>query len=390
MAHALRRFLQEWFMPFGLLLFCCGMFVATGRTAYKTMVYLGLLAPAIAMVVLAPKATLTALLGNPLRLAIAVFAFWAASSGSWAAQQGESDSFLKYAVFIVLFALALSRPVGISDERLLGVLRLSIALAGAYAVYSVLSWYVWQSHDWAERFNGLPPLYNPLVTGYFIGFFVALAMSDFVAFRLRRWAFVLYLPAVAALLVVVLLTQSRTPLLAWLVTALLLALVQRKLRGWAVAGLAVIGAVLLFTFNEALWERGLSWRPWIWNHVFERFLDKPWLGHGLGDELLIVIPANGWLFYDPHNMHLSVLYFTGLAGGLLWLAVLGIALRALWQQRHTPQGLLFLGLLAYGMVACSFDGGYLIARPRENWFTLWLPLVLAARLLDPPPQDGAA
>ena len=134
MGTALRRFLQDWFMPFGLLLFCCGMFVATGRTAYKTMVYLGLLAPAIAMVVLAPKAALQALLGNPLRLAIAVFAFWAASSGSWAVQQGESDSFLKYAVFIVLFSLALSRPVGIGDERLLGVLRLSIALAGIYAV----------------------------------------------------------------------------------------------------------------------------------------------------------------------------------------------------------------------------------------------------------------
>lgn len=381
--HFIRQFIQQWFLPFGVLLFCCGMFVATGRTAYKTMVYLGMLAPALAMIALSPKASVQALFGNPIRLLLAVFVFWAASSASWAVNQTESDNFIKYAVFIVLFSLALSRPVGMTDERLVKVLRLSVILAGIYSVYAVVYWYGIQAHDWHERFNGLAPFYNPLVTGYFMGFFLALMMGEFIAYRQQRLAFMVYLPVAAALIVMVLLTQSRTPLLGWFMTAMVLALVKRNQRGWVVAALTVVGAVLLLTFNEALWARGLSWRPWIWSHVFERVFDAPWLGHGVGDDLLIVIPKNGWEFYDPHNMHLSVLYFTGIIGAALWGLLLVIACRVLWLKRHTPEGLLFLGVLVYGVVASSFDGGYLIARPRENWFTLWLPLALAARLLDP-------
>ncbi len=384
----LRQLIQRWFLPLGVLLFCCGMFVATGRTAYKTMVYLGMLAPALAMIALSPKASAQALFGNPIRLLLAVFVFWAASSASWSVNQSESDNFIKYAVFIVLFSLALSRPVGIADQRLLWVLRLSVILAGVYSVYAVASWYGLQGHDWRERFNGLEPFYNPLVTGYFMGFFLALMMGEFIAYRQQRWVFIAYLPIAAALIVMVLLTQSRTPLLGWFMTAVVLALVKRNQRGWVVAALTLGGAALLLLFNEALWERGLSWRPWIWSHVFERVSEAPWLGHGVGDELLIVIPQNGWEFYDPHNMHLSVLYFTGVIGAALWALLLAMAFRVLWLKRHTPEGLLFFGLLVYGVVASSFDGGYLIARPRENWFTLWLPLALAARLLDPVTQPA--
>lgn len=381
--HVIRQFIQQGLLPLGVVLFCCGMFVATGRTAYKTMVYLAVLAPALAMIVLSPKASLQALFGNPIRLLLAVFVFWAASSASWAVNQTESDNFLKYAVFIVLFSLALSRPVGVTDQRLLWAFRASAVLAGVYSVYAVLHWYGFQAHDWRERFNGLPPFYNPLVTGYFMGFFLALMMGEFIAYRQQRWAFVAYLPVAVALIVMVLLTQSRTPLLGWFMTAVVLALVKRNQRGWVVAALTIGGAILLLVFNETLWERGLSWRPWIWNHVLGLVSEAPWLGHGVGDDLLIVIPQNGWEFYDPHNMHLSVLYFTGAIGAALWGLLLVMACRVLWLKRDTPEGLLFLGLLVYGVVASSFDGGYLIARPRENWVTLWLPLVLAARLLDP-------
>jgi O-antigen ligase len=178
-------------------------------------------------------------------------------------------------------------------------------------------------------------------------------------------------------------------LLGWFATAVVLAVVKRNQRAWTLAGLTVVGSALLLAFNDTLWERGLSWRPWIWNHVLERVAEAPWLGHGVGDELLIVIPQNGWLFYDPHNMHLAVLYFTGIIGLALWALLWLFIGQAVWRQRHTPEGLLFLGLLVYGFVASCFDGGYLIERPRENWFILWLPLVLAARLMDPPPKGDA-
>ncbi|HEY9036985.1 MAG TPA: O-antigen ligase family protein [Pseudomonadales bacterium] len=387
--NALRHAIQQWLLPLGVLLFCCGLFFAGSRNGYKTMVYLTVLGPAIAMVLLSPRASLQAVLGNPARLMLAVFVFWAASSSSWALHQSESDNFIKYAVFIVLFALAFSRPVGIADRALLQVLRVSAGLAGVYALCSVLFWYGLQGHDWHERFSGIRLLYNPLVTGYFMGFFVALLMSEFVAYQQRRYAFLLYLPAVTALIVMVLLTQSRTPLLGWFATAVVLAVVKRNQRAWTLAGLTVVGSALLLAFNDTLWERGLSWRPWIWNHVLERVAEAPWLGHGVGDELLIVIPQNGWLFYDPHNMHLAVLYFTGIIGLALWALLWLFIGQAVWRQRHTPEGLLFLGLLVYGFVASCFDGGYLIERPRENWFILWLPLVLAARLMDPPPKGDA-
>lgn len=382
----LRLALRDWIIPFGLLLLCCGLFVASGRGAYKTMVYLGLLAPALAAIALSPRAALQALLAQPVRLLLAVFVFWAASSSSWAQTPTDADDLFKYALFILLFVLAVSRELGPTDTRLQLTLRLAAWLAGLGAGVSLGIHYLIDGHGWTVRFNGLPPLYNPLVSGYFAGFFIAVLMSDFVARRLARHELLLGLFAATALIAFVLLTQSRTPLLALLVAALLLAAVHRNLRGGLVALLAILAGVVLLLFADHLWERGLSWRPWIWGHVLERYLEKPWLGHGLGDELPIVLPGLGWEFWDTHNMHLTVLYFTGLPGAIAWLALLAVALHLAWQHRQRPEGLLALSLFGYGMVAACFDGGGLISRPRENWLILWLPLALIARLPQRPHQ----
>lgn len=386
MTERLRSLLGDWLLPFGTLVFTCGLFLATGHTAYKTMVYLSLFAPALAAIVLSPRQAGQALFGNGLRLTLAVFVFWIASSASWAEHQSENNDFLKYAVFIQLFMLGLSRPLGPSDTRLHAVLRFGTVIATAGALWSLVYWYGVTKHPVQDRFNGLPPLYNPLVSAYFVGYFVAFLMSDFVAYRLPRRSLAFALPAVAVFVAFVWCTQARTPLLAWIVTALMLAVARRGNRRW-MALIALASAVLMLVFSDALRERGFSWRPTIWQEVLHRVAAHPWIGHGLGNELLIVLPDTRH-YFDTHNMHLATLYYGGLVGAVLWVMLLVLAFRAAWQRRQTPEGLLVLGLLVYGMVSCSFDGGYLIERPRENWFTLWLPLALAARLLDVP-RKGA-
>jgi hypothetical protein len=200
-----------------------------------------------------------------------------------------------------------------------------------------------------------------------------------------------YLAAGAVLISLILLTQSRTAVVATCVALL------------ALAGYRAIGAVAivlaaswaLLAANTALWESRvltLSFRPGIWQQVLAE-MPGDWL-FGKGYLLDPRVHAYGKLFSHAHNGYLATLRDGGALGLLLLLGLLGLALvwaGRLWARRGER---IYLALLLFGMTAIVMDFDRLLVHPKELWLFFWLPLALVMAAYprrgdDPPALQGA-
>jgi O-antigen ligase len=122
-------------------------------------------------------------------------------------------------------------------------------------------------------------------------------------------------------------------------------------------------------------ERDL--RPAIWSIAWRRFLDAPWLGHGLGREIL----ANDFIPLTPstdhpqlrhgHNMFVDVALEMGLVGLAAFLGVFATLLlayvRLLRDPAASPFAVLGLAILA-GFVVKNLTDDFL---HRHNGLVFW-------------------
>jgi O-antigen ligase/cytochrome c-type biogenesis protein CcmH/NrfG len=190
--------------------------------------------------------------------------------------------------------------------------------------------------------NGLPTNEVAGVLTLFIPFVVALAAGALLT-RRRRLVLVL-LPLAALLLLALVLTQSRTGLMAATIGALL-ALIAGARPGWRVlgVGLAVVALLLLvvvlsplrdwFVFAGAnSWQSVIGPRLGIWGQALDGIRDHPVWGMGLGAFGVLARwvyplapPAETAIIEDAHNLYFQTALDFGLLGGLLLIVLLALA-----------------------------------------------------------------
>lgn len=183
--------------------------------------------------------------------------------------------------------------------------------------------------------------------------------------------------AIGALALFVVLTFTRSALLALFVALFVVVVCRGGRRAWMYAGLigllAVVGAAASL---HVLLERGWSLRPEIFARSMTLFMQHPWRGLGQGSPFQL--QAGNEVLDHAHNMFIQLALELGLPGLLLWLGIwLALGWRA-WRHRHEALGLLVLGLWVFGSVAVQFDLPYLLDSPRPGWLITWLPLGLSA------------
>jgi len=191
-------------------------------------------------------------------------------------------------------------------------------------------------------------------------------------------------PAYAAAALVmagfVLAMQSRGAL-AGFAGALLLAVGCRwKWRG--VASCCAAAAAFLAVTPEALRRpvligllaRGTSHRLEIWAASWALIKERPLFGHGLAANL----PVSPTGF--PHSLFLSLLFYSGAVGLLLFMALAGLVT---WRILHAARGAeraWVAALWINSLVAGVTDFGQITKGPGPLWLILWVPIVLALRL----------
>ncbi len=203
-----------------------------------------------------------------------------------------------------------------------------------------------------------------------------------------------HLVAALVMLVFIVLTGSRGPMLAAGITTLFV-FAGGPWRWRAFGGTAVLaGAWLLLPARiknhqeYVLAARGASHRFEIWDRALQMAGAHPLFGNGLAANL----DLPGMTF--PHDLYLSVLFYSGAVGLALFAALAGVVTLRLWNSRkcRQPDWLWMAALWINALLSGLTDLGQIVKGPGPIWFIVWLPvgLILAtsSRQLAALPRAG--
>ncbi len=356
-----------------LLLFTAAAFVLPGEAAYGLVFYIAVL-PLTAW-----QCCTQAALRRAPGLALALIA-WSGLTLLWSEDPGHrrfgfAVATLCTAAFVIALHAACTDPAW--RRRWTGLLVWAGAGNAAWSLVIGLP-----SLLAGERIFGWGITKQPILGGAVMSLAYLTALSGAAApgcpTRRRR----LMLAGAVVMALFILAMQSRGALLAATGgTALLLAASPWHRRA-AIALLAVIAAwFLVFPANlrahlaRLLLERGTSHRFEIWSVTWGLIQQQPIFGHGLAAN----VPFSRTGF--PHSLVLSLLFYSGIIGLLLFLAVAGRAAICLAKAPHTQERIWVVAICASGLLAGLTDLGQITKGPGPIWFIIWVPLILA---LTPP------
>jgi O-antigen ligase len=196
------------------------------------------------------------------------------------------------------------------------------------------------------------------------------------------------------------LAQSRSSLLA-----LVLAMIAWQLSVWmfhmeekrsrrkrvliltVLALMAAASAVLLIFYSEFFrlaFLRGHSpFRLELWRKILLQVEEALWFGHGLTTDARTVM-SDGKILVHPHSVYVGTLFYGGMVGLLLLIAVV---LSSLWQgfvRLSKPINLMSATMVLYGALCMGAQGNMLIHHVKPFWLFFWFPvaLVVASELPD--------
>jgi len=369
-------FICQWILPLGFLLLLCALFFLPGRSQHHKLFYGLFSLPALVALCLRPSAV-KELIREPIFLALLLFTGWALISVSWAPEaenMGRPIKTVLHTVFLFVGCYLLVRYRGdLLHPLLFGAATVAL-VASLYNVYAFARIY-----QPGMRLIGSGALDNPLLSSHLYGFFCMYWLSLSMLWK-NRHIFWLTVPATLVMLMAIVATGSRTPLIALSAAAIWLGILSWNRRSLALFALLIIGGTLIGAlFSEAILARGGSYRMEIWTIVLQAIAQRPWLGHGYGADLEID-PGIGYMLAEPHNFALGVLYYVGIIGFLPWIFFQAWGLLSSWRYRVQPLFIIVSAWLVYGMAAGLTEGGGILSRPKEHWFLLWIPLALIAAL----------
>ncbi|MBD3645980.1 MAG: O-antigen ligase family protein [Pseudomonadales bacterium] len=155
-----------------------------------------------------------------------------------------------------------------------------------------------------------------------------------------------------------------------------------------IAGIVVLtlvsGIVWYTDYHEELLRRSTSFRPEIWSTFWNKIITGNTL-FGAGANAGSEIQPGPYVFDHPHNIYVATLYYGGVIGLLLLLAMLAFAIYGALQLRDPSQRNLILTCLTFSLIALAFDGDRLLVKVDYSWVLFWLPL---AMVLSVRPYEG--
>ncbi|WP_354691644.1 O-antigen ligase family protein [Phytobacter sp. RSE-02] len=194
----------------------------------------------------------------------------------------------------------------------------------------------------------------------------------------------LYWIPIVILLFMMLLTQSRGPIIslfiAFLFTLHLKLLTGRNLAIGAVL-IIVFAALFFFTpagdllvgrFEALSTQSGL--RLSIWHHTLQEVSSHWWLGRGFTFDLDF-INYSGEHITTTHSVYLGTLLKGGIVGffTLMMIIFCGLAFAI---GKYVKDKRYETALFIFALIFMSSQGMFIISNPRESWILFWLPLAV--------------
>ena len=223
-------------------------------------------------------------------------------------------------------------------------------VAGACIVACVM----WLSPTMRDLRPGNDQFFSPNAIGFTCAFGVILA--QFLILSARAWLF----PAIF-LAISLLRSLSKTTLIAFLASELLLLFISTAIRRRTKILIVAVGVTVVAAFSSliaAYYEvytnagnqaETLTGRIGIWALILERSLERPWLGHGF-DAVWKVIPPFGsdqFETWHAHNELLQQFYAYGVVGVVLLIGIYGSFYRQIRRVSRPELKTLLAGLIVF-------------------------------------------
>lgn len=218
----------------------------------------------------------------------------------------------------------------------------------------IIACVMWLSPTMRDLRPGNDQFFSPNAIGFTCAFGVFLA--QFLILSARAWRF----PAIF-LAISLLRSLSKTTLIAFLASELLLLFISTAIRRRTkllivAAGVTVVAAFssLIAAYYEVYTNAGnqaetLTGRIGIWAFILERSLERPWLGHGF-DAVWKVIPPFGsdqFETWHAHNELLQQFYAYGVVGVVLLIGIYGSFYRQIRRVSRPELKTLLAGLIVF-------------------------------------------
>jgi O-antigen ligase len=365
----LRSYLLDRGVAYFYALFIAGYFLLPMAAGHRRLYYI-LVMPAV---LLLWRELARFYRGNVLSALLLVYTLYMMSTMLWTADfdPEEAASTLLYSLALMTFCHISGYLWVEQSGRMDRMAHRCTWLAGAAAVVSMAVWYL--NNPFPEaRLITLGVMHHQNKSACAYGVFVLLCTYYLFTERGRDNKLT-YGGLAVLLLSLVVLTQSRTALVA-LGVALLVLIGYRAL---ALLAVAVPASWTLVATRPEYWQyrvESLSFRPGIWQQVLADMQGHWWFGHGY-----LVNPevaAYDKTFNHAHNAYLASLRDGGLVGLALLVAILAVALVWAFRLYRERGERIYLALLLFGMTCIFMDFDRLLVHPKELWLFFWLPVAL--------------
>jgi O-antigen ligase len=366
-------------LPGALLFFVAASFALPREPAYALVFYVTVL-PCVVARLSVGRGVLTADPGPILAIVLIVFSgltlLWGTDDGH------RSWRFAGGAVATLGLLLTLLLTLQQAPQRA----RLGLLLVGAGTLNAAFAMALfWITDPIFPRLRGWGASSHPILGAAVMSIPALTALARGLVAVTPRRVRALYLAAFATMAMFILMTESRGPLVAGAAGVVFLCAVS----AWRVRACLTIAAAtaIWFTLPRAvrqhsetvLVQRGSSHRFQIWDYTLGLIRDRPLFGHGLAANLHLDI---GDLITFPHDLYLSLLFYSGLAGFGLFAALAALITWRLLPRKSAvlswrdPEWAwltaLWIDLLVVGLT----DLGQITKGPGPIWFIVWIPIGL--------------
>jgi len=376
--HSLWDRLRAWLPP-AVLLYVASAYVLPKGPGSSVIFYLAVVPCLLACLAAWPRRAWTELVRDPPAAAALALIVWSGLTLLWGANdknrawQFAADTVATLG-FLLAMLLAWSDAAG--RTRLARVL---VAVGAANALFSIVQAFILQPHD--PRLHGLGLTMHPILGALVMQTAYLTAVARGLTGTGRRWP---NLAAATVMAIFILMTESRGPILAAAAATLFLC-VSGPWRWRALGALAAMVAVWYALpsavhqhSTQVLERRGTSHRLEIWEYALQLIGNRPVVGHGLAANLHISV-VNGKVTDDitfPHDLYLSLLFYSGIVGFLIFVALVVMLVWRLfrgWDRTEAPWlAALGIGALLGGLT----DLGQVTKGPGTLWLILWVPIGL--------------
>jgi len=370
------KFTSQFILPIGFIIFLTFLCIIESRSSYHTLIYLFISLPTLIISVIRPKLFLNALKSTAFKIT-ATLCFFAIISTLWNNNEVADSRNIRYIINIILFTLAVTYIHHYQQATIEWAMLLAAAIWAVFGLIEVYHVYYQQGLPLSSRIVGSGSLSNTLLTSHVYGAFATFIASHYLVSTKHHRYQILYLVVFLSLILFIIQTHSRTPLLAMAaVFGCLLLKHQNKQVIYAVV-LLVTSLIIYSTFNyDLLIQRGFSYRPEIWLTALNDIQNKPFLGHGIASKMSLFIPSLNIAFSDSHNIHIGLTYQLGLIALVIWLALFAYLFRLYLKNTHNVLITTGFPMFIYGITAGMTEGGSFFSRPKEVWFLTWLPIAI--------------